>query len=138
MRLALLVTLLLAPGAAAADQASEGLELLALRAATGVEDRKPTGVATRFDLDVRPGDPWDPNQLRREFDRFWGRGYFSDLRFLGRCDPEGAVLIIELEERLADHLGTKVKIDYGKRGGKVTVRFSSLDDLERIYRSFFG
>lgn len=46
--------------------------------------------------------------------------------------------IIELEERLADHLGTKVKIDYGKRGGKVTVRFSSLDDLERIYRSFFG
>lgn len=46
--------------------------------------------------------------------------------------------IIELEERLADRLGTKVKIDYGKRGGKVTVRFSSLDDLERIYRSFFG
>jgi ParB family chromosome partitioning protein len=46
--------------------------------------------------------------------------------------------IIELEERLADHLGTKVKIDYGKRGGKLTVRFSSLDDLERIYRSFFG
>ena len=52
--------------------------------------------------------------------------------------PMRPAAIIELEERLADHLGTKVKIDYGKRGGKLTVRFSSLDDLERIYRSFFG
>ena len=46
--------------------------------------------------------------------------------------------IIELEERLADHLGTKVKIDYGKRGGKLSIRFASLDDLERIYRSLIG
>jgi ParB family chromosome partitioning protein len=46
--------------------------------------------------------------------------------------------IIELETRLAEHLGTRVKIDYGSRGGKVTVRFSSLDDLERIYRKFYG
>ncbi len=46
--------------------------------------------------------------------------------------------IIELETRLAEHLGTRVKIDYGARGGKVTVRFSSLDDLERIYRKFYG
>jgi len=46
--------------------------------------------------------------------------------------------IIELETRLAERLGTRVKIDYGVRGGKVTVRFSSLDDLERIYRSFYG
>ena len=46
--------------------------------------------------------------------------------------------IIELETRLSEHLGTRVKIDYGKRGGKVTVRFGSLDDLERIYRKFYG
>jgi ParB family transcriptional regulator, chromosome partitioning protein len=46
--------------------------------------------------------------------------------------------IIELETRLAEHLGTRVKIDYGSRGGKVTVRFGSLDDLERIYRKFYG
>jgi len=52
--------------------------------------------------------------------------------------PMRPAAIIELEERLADHLGTKVKIDYGARGGKLTVRFGSLDDLERIYRSFFG
>lgn len=46
--------------------------------------------------------------------------------------------IIELERRLSDHLGSKVKIDYGARGGKMTVRFSDLDDLERIYKAFFG
>lgn len=46
--------------------------------------------------------------------------------------------IIELETRLAEHLGTRVKIDYGSRGGKVTIRFGSLDDLERIYRNFYG
>ena len=59
-------------------------------------------------------------------------------RTTGIDAPMRPAAIIELEERLADHLGTKVKIDYGKRGGKVTVRFASLDDLERIYRSFFG
>lgn len=46
--------------------------------------------------------------------------------------------IIELETRLAEYLGTRVKIDYGTRGGKLVVGFSSLDDLERIYRRFYG
>jgi len=45
--------------------------------------------------------------------------------------------IIELESRLAEHLDTKVNIDYGDRGGKLVVRFASLDDLERIYRKFY-
>jgi ParB family chromosome partitioning protein len=42
--------------------------------------------------------------------------------------------IIELEDRLGQRFGTAVKIDHGKRGGKVSIRYSSLDDLERIYR----
>lgn len=42
--------------------------------------------------------------------------------------------IIELEDRLGERLGTAVKIDHGKRGGKVSIRYTSLDDLERIYR----
>ncbi len=46
--------------------------------------------------------------------------------------------IIELETRLAEYLDTRVKIDYGKRGGKLVVGFSSLDDLERIYRRFYS
>jgi ParB family chromosome partitioning protein len=46
--------------------------------------------------------------------------------------------IVELEERLSEHLGSKVKITYGKRGGKLVVGYRGLEDLERIYRSFFG
>jgi ParB family chromosome partitioning protein len=42
--------------------------------------------------------------------------------------------IIELEDRLGERLGTAVRIDHGKRGGKVWIKYSSLDDLERIYR----
>lgn len=52
--------------------------------------------------------------------------------------PVRPAAIIELESRLAEHLGTKVKIDYGDKGGKMVVRFGSLDDLERIYRKFYG
>lgn len=44
------------------------------------------------------------------------------------------VEIIELEKRLADRLGSKVKIDYRNEKGKVEIRFGSLADLERIYR----
>lgn len=44
------------------------------------------------------------------------------------------VEIIELEKRLTDRLGSKVKINYRGGKGKVEVRFGSLEDLERIYR----
>ena len=46
--------------------------------------------------------------------------------------------IIELEERLADHLSAKVDIAYGRAGGKMTVRFADLDDLERIYKTLLS
>ena len=42
--------------------------------------------------------------------------------------------IIELEDRLGERLGTAVKIDHGRRGGKLSIKYASLDDLERIYR----
>ena len=42
--------------------------------------------------------------------------------------------IIELEKRLSDRLGAKVKISYRNRKGKVEIRFGSVEDLERIYR----
>lgn len=45
--------------------------------------------------------------------------------------------IIELEERLSEQLETGVAIDYRGKGGRLVVRFTSLDDLERIYRRFF-
>lgn len=46
--------------------------------------------------------------------------------------------IIELEGRLAESLGSPVKIDYNGNRGKVVVKFTSLDDLERIYRHLMG
>ena len=51
--------------------------------------------------------------------------------------PVRPAAIIELEDRLQDRLGTKVKIDYRGKGGKITIRYSSADDLERIYRHLF-
>ncbi len=45
--------------------------------------------------------------------------------------------IIELEERLQERLGTKVSIDYRGKGGKITIRYASPEDLERIYRHLF-
>jgi ParB family chromosome partitioning protein len=45
--------------------------------------------------------------------------------------------LLELEELLADHLDTRVRISMaaGNGKGKVTVEFAGLEDLERIYRA---
>lgn len=42
--------------------------------------------------------------------------------------------LVELEELLGDHLETRVTISMGAARGKVVVEFSTLEDLERIYR----
>jgi len=51
-----------------------------------------------------------------------------------RLRPPG---LLELEELLADHLDTRVRVSMaGTNGrGKVVVEFSGLEDLERIYRA---
>ena len=46
--------------------------------------------------------------------------------------------IIELEERLTDRLGTEVSIKPKGEGGRLVIRYSSLDDLEQIYRALFS
>jgi len=48
------------------------------------------------------------------------------------------VEIIELEQRLGESLGSPVKINYRNEKGKVEIRFTSLAELERIYRMFSG
>jgi ParB family chromosome partitioning protein len=48
-----------------------------------------------------------------------------------RLRPPG---LLELEELLGDHLATRVSISMGAARGKVVVEFSTLEDLERIYR----
>lgn len=46
--------------------------------------------------------------------------------------------IIELEERLTDRLGTTVTIRPRGKGGRLIIRYGSLDDLEQIYRALFS
>ena len=48
-----------------------------------------------------------------------------------RLRPPG---LLELEELLGDHLETRVTISMGSARGKVVIEFSTLEDLERIYR----
>jgi len=49
-----------------------------------------------------------------------------------RLRPPG---LLELEELLARHLDTRVKIEMGASKGRVLVEFATLEDLERIYRA---
>ena len=37
-----------------------------------------------------------------------------------------------LADRLSDHFETKVKVDLGRRKGRIVVEFATIDDLERI------
>jgi len=57
----------------------------------------------------------------------------------GRTPSAGSHLrppgLLELEQLLADHLETRVKVQLGSGRGKVTIDFADLEDLERIYRA---
>lgn len=46
--------------------------------------------------------------------------------------------IIALEARLGERLDTQVRIDYNGKKGRVILDFTSIDELERIYRQMFG
>lgn len=52
--------------------------------------------------------------------------------------PLRAAGILELEQLLADHLNTRVKVTLGGRHGKVVIDFATIEDLERIYRTMLG
>jgi ParB family transcriptional regulator, chromosome partitioning protein len=52
-----------------------------------------------------------------------------------RLRPPG---LVELEELLADHLETRVKISMSSKQGRVSIDFADLEDLERIYRRMTG
>lgn len=57
----------------------------------------------------------------------------------GRQRRQRPAQIIALEERLGERLGAKVRIDYTARGGgRLTIRFGSVDDLERVFRALLG
>ena len=43
-----------------------------------------------------------------------------------------APAVTELAANLSDVFDTRVRVDIGRRKGKITVEFASIDDLERI------
>jgi ParB family chromosome partitioning protein len=46
--------------------------------------------------------------------------------------------LTELEGLLGDHLDTRVAISMGAKRGKISIEFSDLEDLERIYKTIAG
>jgi ParB family chromosome partitioning protein len=49
-----------------------------------------------------------------------------------RPKPPVAPALRELSDRLSDAFETRVKVELGRRKGKIVVEFASIDDLERI------
>jgi len=50
-----------------------------------------------------------------------------------KSEPKvSAPALTELADNLSDALDTRVKVDLGRRKGKITIEFGSVDDLERI------
>jgi ParB family transcriptional regulator, chromosome partitioning protein len=48
--------------------------------------------------------------------------------------PPAQPALRELADRLSDSLDTRVKVEMGRRKGKIVVEFASMDDLERIIK----
>jgi ParB family chromosome partitioning protein len=97
------------------------------RALLGLEDHK----YAVYLAEKAAGEGWSVRQVEDAV---------RDRREMGKSQPKASVThvrpveIIELEKRLSDRLGSRVKINYKNQKGKVEIRFASLEDLERIYR----
>jgi ParB family chromosome partitioning protein len=63
------------------------------------------------------------------------RGHgLADKKQNRRTPPQRMIApgVADLADRLSDSLDTRVRVDLGRRKGKITVEFASVDDLERI------
>lgn len=97
------------------------------RALIGLEDEK----YAVYLAEKAAADGWSVRQIE---DAVRVRKEMSDKPVAKGVTQVRPVEIIELEKRLGERLGSKVKIDYRNKKGKVEIRFGSLEDLERIYR----
>ncbi len=59
-------------------------------------------------------------------------------RARSREAAEESAAVTEARRRLSERLQTRVKVQMGKRKGKITVEFVSPDDLDRLVRSIAG
>ncbi|CAN5709834.1 ParB/RepB/Spo0J family partition protein [soil metagenome] len=76
----------------------------------------------------------ETEELVRRYGQISGGGSTPGSR-QGSGRPAAAV---EAQRRLADHLGTRVRVEMGKRKGKMVVDFVSLEELERITGAICG
>ncbi|MGW0586597.1 ParB/RepB/Spo0J family partition protein [Streptosporangium sp. NPDC002607] len=49
-----------------------------------------------------------------------------------RAKPTEEPVLRQLADRLSDRFETRVKVDFGRRKGRIVVEFATIDDLERI------
>ena len=56
----------------------------------------------------------------------------------GRSGTEAAPLITEAQRRLSDRLQTRVRVEMGKRKGKIVLDFVSLEELDRLLNLIVG
>ena len=49
-----------------------------------------------------------------------------------RLDPKYKYLYDDIEDRFQGFFGTKVKLDQGKRKGKIIIEYNNNEDLERM------
>jgi ParB family chromosome partitioning protein len=49
-----------------------------------------------------------------------------------RANPPVAPRLTDLADRLSERFDTRVKVDLGRRKGRITVEFATIDDLDRI------
>lgn len=98
------------------------------RALLGLQDEK----YAVYLAEKASGDGWSVRQIE---DAVRDRREMEEPVAARRVKEVRPVEIIELEKRLSDRLDSKVKINYRNQKGRVEIRFSSLEDLERIYRT---
>ncbi len=126
------VRLLQLPGAIQGLLADGAITAGAARALLGTDD---TAFAVRV-ANKAAAEGWSVRQVEEAIK---ARRDDKDGKTKARAAVERPAQIVALEERLAEVLETPVKIAYqAKGGGRMTIRFASVDDLERIYRGLLG
>ena len=68
----------------------------------------------------------------RQAEHMAGGGHRAKTRASKRKEQDNEIR--SMEERLQHHLGTKVRLQHGKKRGKIVIEYYSLDDLERVLK----
>lgn len=64
--------------------------------------------------------------------RRWRKGIASEPQRRKPLQPKG---LVALAEKLSEYLQAPVKVNMGRKKGKIDIEFSTIDDLERIYEA---